>query len=162
MIDTYNPYVSTIVYNIIGVTMGSSEIEEIVSDTFYILWINAHCVQRGKVKAYLAAVARNKAKEYLRKCGREVPLEEDIILVADDDPAHEITEQEQARFLREAVLAMPFPEWEIFYRYYYYYQPVAAIAEEMGINLSTVKTKLHRGRKKLKEILIKGGYPVEN
>lgn len=27
---------------------------------------------------------------------------------------------------------------EIFIRYYYYYQPVSLIAEEMGINISTV------------------------
>jgi DNA-directed RNA polymerase specialized sigma24 family protein len=31
----------------------------------------------------------------------------------------------------------------------------------MGINPSTAKTKLRRGREKLKEVLLEGGYGVE-
>ena len=46
-------------------------------------------------------------------------------------------------------------------RYYYFYQPVSTIAEEMGLESANVKTKLFRGRKKLKEVLEKGGYFVE-
>ena len=38
MIDTYNPYVSTIVYNIIGGRMTQADVEETVSDVFFALW----------------------------------------------------------------------------------------------------------------------------
>ena len=38
---------------------------------------------------------------------------------------------------------------------------VAAVLEEMGLESANVKTKLFRGRKKLKEVLEKGGYFVE-
>ncbi|MFR7742746.1 MAG: sigma factor-like helix-turn-helix DNA-binding protein [Acutalibacteraceae bacterium] len=44
----------------------------------------------------------------------------------------------------------------MFLRYYYFYQPVSTIAEEMGLESANVKTKLFRGRKKLKEVLEKG------
>jgi RNA polymerase sigma-70 factor (ECF subfamily) len=48
---------------------------------------------------------------------------------------------------------MELPDREIFLRHYYYYQGVSRIAEEMDMNVSTVKTHLARGRQKLKSIL---------
>lgn len=43
----------------------------------------------------------------------------------------------------------------------YYGQTVARAAEEMGMNLSTAKSRLRRGRERLKEALRKAGYDVE-
>lgn len=160
-IDRYAAYVNTIIYNIIGLSMSTFDIEEVSSDVFFTLWVNAKNISPGKVKAYLGGVTRNKAKEYTRKIGAEVPLEDDVILISEENLEQDFEEREQARFIREAVLAMQYPDREIFLRYYYYYQPVAEIALEMNINVSTVKMKLHRGRKALKEKLTKGGYTIE-
>ena len=77
-----------------------------------------------------------------------------------DTPQADI--EELARFPREAVLSMGETEREIFLRYYYAYEPIAEIAEALGIPLSTVKIRLRRGRQKLKEILQKGGYACED
>lgn len=161
-IDHYTAYVNTIIYNLIGQTASALDMEAISSDVFFTLWNNAGRIQSGKVKAYLGAVARNKAKEHVRKLGREVPLEEDIIIDSGENVEREFTIREQAKFIRETVLALPQPEREIFLRHYYYYQPVAVIAEEMGINISTIKTKLHRGRKILKASIVKGGFCIED
>lgn len=62
----------------------------------------------------------------------------------------------------KAKLALPYPDREIFLRHYYYCQSLKTISQEMDINISTIKTKLHRGRKKLKEIIIKGGNYEKN
>ena len=161
-IDRYAAYVSTIVYNVGGASMPGTDIEETASDVFFTLWVNARRVLPGKVKAYLGGVARNKAKEYARSRGMGEPLEDDLIVISDEDVERGFEEREQAGYIRRAVLAMQYPEREIFFRYYYYCQPVADIAADMGLNPSTVKTKLHRGRKKLKDILIQGGYTVED
>ena len=40
-------------------------------------------------------------------------------------------------------------------------EEVARAAEEMGMNLSTAKSRLRRGRERLKEALRKAGYDVE-
>ena len=61
---------------------------------------------------------------------------------------------------RIACADVPQPGREIFFRYYYYCQPVAQIAQEMALNPASVRTRLHRGRQKLKETLTKGGYPI--
>lgn len=40
-------------------------------------------------------------------------------------------------------------------RFYYYYQKSADIAADMGLNESTVRTKLNRGRAKLRDFLLR-------
>ena len=160
MIDRYSAYVSTIIYNIIGSFMTVSDIEEVASDVFLTLWSNAEKVRPGKVKAYLSGIARNKAKEKTREMGYALPLDDDVVIISDIDLERDIEAREQERFIRQAVLAMPHPDREIFLRHYYYCQTVSQISEERGINASTVKTKLRRGREKLKQILREGGYGI--
>lgn len=157
-IDRYSAYVSTIVYNIIGSAMTVSDVEEVASDVFITLWSNADKIHPDKIKAYLSGIARNKAKKKTREIGREIPLCEDIVIISDIDLERDFEQQEQARFIKQAVFAMQPPDREIFLRHYYYCQSVSQISDETGINISTVKTKLRRGREKLKEILREGGY----
>ena len=157
MIDRYAAYVGAIICNIIGSFMTASDVEEVASDVFLALWSNAEKIRPGKVKAYLSGIARNKAKEKTREMGRELPLEDDAVILSDLDVERDFEEREQAGFIRRAVLAMSHPDREIFLRHYYYCQPVSQIAGEMGINPSTVKTKLRRGREKLKKQFGEGG-----
>ena len=161
-IRRYAPYVNTIVFNILGEAMSVRDVEEVSSDVFLVLWNNADRVRPGKVKAYLSGVARNKARDRLRQTGRELPLEEDILLTADTDMEHDLEVREQARLVKQAIQNMDQPDREIFLRHYYYGQPLSRIAEEMEMNLSTVKTRLRRGRSKLKDELRKGGFCDED
>jgi RNA polymerase sigma-70 factor (ECF subfamily) len=161
-IERYSAYVSAVVHNIIGQMMSESDTEEVVSDVFMTLWANADKVETGKVKAYLGAVARNKAKAKTRELGYNVPLEDDLIVLPDGGLERAAEERELHDALRLAVRSMPPPDREIFLRHYYYYQGVSKISSEMNINPSTVKTHLRRGREKLKEKLIKGGFKSES
>ena len=161
IIDRYSAYVGTIIENILGDFMTTADIEEAAMDVFLILWRNSEKVRQGKLKAYLGGLARNKAREKLRRAKQDIPLEEDMILISDENPERDFSAKEQARFIRLALAKMPYPDREIFIRHYYYYQTVEALAREMGMNPSTVKTKLRRGREKLKEVLLEGGYGVE-
>ena len=63
---------------------------------------------------------------------------------------------------RRAVDSLPEPDGEIFRRHYFLYQKTEAIAADMGINAATVRTKLARGRKRLKAYLTERGYSVES
>ena len=159
--ERYTPYVHTIISNILGGVMSARDREEVSSDVFLVLWKNAGKIRPGKVKAYLSGTARNMAKDRLRQAGRDLPLEEDILVVSTEDVERELELREQAGIVRRAMLRMGQPDREIFLRRYYYYQPLVQIAEEMGMHLSTVKTRLRRGREKLKDELRKGGYDIE-
>ena len=157
LIECYAGYVNTIIYNIIGGTMTAFDVEEVVSDVFLALWENADKAKVNTLKAYLGSIARNKAKNKLRELAIEVPIEDDFIIVSDSTPESKLIDTEQRVRVKKAVLSMRHPDREVFLRHYYYYQGVAQIAEEMDMNVSTVKTRLVRGRQKLKEILNDGG-----
>ena len=87
-----------------------------------------------------------------------MPLEEDILdLPGLSDPTTQLEQAEEQELVRRAVEALPEEEREIFLRHYYYTQPVKEISLTMSLNESTVKSKLRRGRMKLKEALMKGG-----
>lgn len=150
-ISAYSGYVSAIIHNIIGEFMGLNDVEEAASDVFVALWENREKV--FFVKGYLAAVARNTAKNKLRSAGNDLSLEED--LVGETAPgADEVAQKRDlSRAVQRAVRDMEWPDREIFLRYYYYCQDQQTIAQEMDMNLSTVKTRLRRGRQRLKPLL---------
>lgn len=150
--DAYTPYVTAIIHNIIGSCMDMSDVEEVAADVFYKLWENAETVHSPK--GFLGTVARNLAKNKCRQLGYELPLEEEILVVDAGSPETELEEKELSRAVKLAVLGLPQPDREIFLRFYYYYQTMDVISEEMGINLSTVKTKLRRGRVRLRSVLV--------
>lgn len=54
------------------------------------------------------------------------------------------------------------PDNEIFVRYYKFGEKLNDIAAATGVNLSTVKTKLSRGKTKLKKILSNAEERYEN
>ena len=154
-IDRYTPYVTTIIYNVIGAYMDTADIEEVASDVFLAFWQNSQKVRPFAAKSYLGSIARNLAKNKLREMGNDLPLEEQILMVDEITPEQNLERRELSKSVRQAVMEMPDPEREIFLRYYYYYQKTDRIADEMNLNPSTVRSKLRRGRESLRSSLLK-------
>ena len=152
-IDKYSAYVGTVVSNFLKEDMTYADIEEVTADVFVTLWKSAQKLYPLNLKGYLSRVARSLSMQKLRERVNSLPLDEDIIIIDDDSPFDGLAQEEQDNIVRQAVLAMPMPEREIFLRFYYYNQGVSVISEQMGINLSTVKTKLRRGRESLRQHL---------
>ena len=150
-IDRYTPYLSTVLYRTAGPGLPREDIEEIVSDVFVCLWQNAGRIQaeKGGIRPYLAAAARNFA---FKRLGRQHLCEslDEVEIAGGPGAAEELAERET---LWGAVMELGEPESELFVRYYRYGQTLQEIAGATGLKLSTVKTKLSRGKKKLKTIL---------
>ncbi len=158
LMDKYIPYVSAVVWNLLRASMTREDAEEVVSDVFLAAWNQAGDIRPDAVKAWLGAVARNKAKQKLRSAGLDLPLEEDALEIsAEDTPEITMTRTEEARLVREAVESLGQPDREIFLRHYWYAQTVGEISAQLHLNESTIKTKLRRGRQRLKDILQKWG-----
>ncbi len=153
LIDKYGAYVSTIIWNVIGNRMSMADVEEVASDVFFALWNQAGKINASSAKGYLASMARNMAINKLRENGQELNLEENIIAMENSDLEDTYVLKESRAIVRHSVNNMKEPEREILIRYYYYYQTMEKISQEMEINLSTVKTKLRRSREVLKEVL---------
>ena len=153
-IDRYGGYVTAIIRGIIGQSMTVADVEEAASDVFLAFWNSAGRVHSGSAKAYLAATARNSARNKLRQLTPTVPLPENLVLVDPHTPQGLLEQREQAAAVQRALLAMEDTDRELFLRYYYYYQKISQIAAAMDMKESTVKSRLSRGREKLKASLL--------
>lgn len=162
VMDAYTPYVAAIVKNIIEPPLQPEDIEEVVSDVFLALWKNAGAVEEGKLRPWLAAVTRNRAKDRLRALHLSLPLEEDALELTAEGPEAEALRQEAIEATRQAVEALPEPDRSIFRRYYYLYQKTDEIAQDMGLSPSIVRNRLSRGRGKLRNILAERGLGCES
>lgn len=158
LMDRYIPYVSTVCWNILRGSMTPQDAEEVVSDVFLAAWNQAGDIKPGAAKAWLGAVARNKARTKLRQVNKELPLAEDILEIPDENtPVTAAERAEERKLVRKAVDQLGEPDREIFLRHYYYAQTVNEISQVMRLNESTVKTKLRRGRMRLRTILLRWG-----
>lgn len=134
-----------------------------VADTFIALWETAERIdleRYSSIKAYIAVIARNKAKDRLRSIhGQDLQLSDDILIV-DNSMERLILQKEQQRIIKKTLMQLKPLDWKIFISYYYQYKKVNEIAGELQMNPQTVKTRLRRGRELLKKILIKEGYGI--
>lgn len=159
LMERYTPYVSSVVYRILRGRRADGE--ELTADVFLAAWDNRDKLRPGQVKGYLGAIARNRAFNLLRADRESLPLEEDVLLLETDGPDQELDRRETARIVNKALSRLDRPQRELFVRHYYYGQTVQEAALAMGLNLSTAKTWLRRGRETLKAILEKEGYGHE-
>jgi len=152
-IDKYSNYVGTVVNSIIGSSMSHEDVEEVTADVFVTLWKSAENLIPLNLKGYLSRVARSLSMQKLRERVQELPLDEDILILDEDSVFDSLEREEQDQIIRKQVYSMPQPDKEIFLRFYYYCQSVSVIAEQMQMNPSTIKTKLKRGRERLRHYL---------
>ena len=160
-IEQYSAYVCAIARNIVDPPLQAEDVEEIASDVFIRLWQNAAQIEPGKLRPWLAAVTRNRARDRLRHLHLPEPLEEAELEFTLDDPENGLVRGELLRLTREAVERMPEPDRDIFLRHYYLYEKTDAIARELGMNPATVRTRLARGRERLRAYLNERGYSCE-
>ena len=148
LIDCYAPYVCGVAARILP--GHPEEWEELAGDVFLAAWDNRKKLRPGQVKGWLSTVARNRA--FNRRRGHR-----------EDLPQSEAEYRELRSTLALALGSLDQQDRELFVRHYYYGQTVARAAEEMELNLSTAKTRLRRGRERLKTFLQEVGYePMEN
>ena len=159
LVERYTPYVSSVIARILR--GRQADVEELTADVFLAAWENRDRLRPGKVKGYLGAIARNRAFNLLRADRVNLPLEDDVLLLETDGPEKELDRRETARIVDRALSQLDRPQRELFVRHYYYGQTVREAALAMGVNLSTAKTWLRRGRETLKNILMKEGYGNE-
>lgn len=162
IIKTYSTYVRTIAANITIPPLQREDVEEVASDAFLAVWDHAAEIEEGKLKAYLAAVTRNLAKNKLRYLHLSVPLEEEYMVLTVPGLEEELLEKDIRRLTRQAVEDLPEPDRSIFMRYYFLYQKTEDIAAALELNPAAVRQRLSRGREKLKKHLEERGYRCED
>ena len=153
----YTPYVGAVLCGVLAGRACREDVEELSADVFLTLWAHREELRaENGLRPWLGAVARNKARDWLRRSRDTLPLD-DAIPIGDQDTPEEIAQQrDQAARLWAAVDGLEEPDRTLFFRYYYQGDKLMDVARDLGLNASTAKQRLFRGRQKLKKQLMEG------
>jgi RNA polymerase sigma-70 factor (ECF subfamily) len=157
----YGGYVAAVVFNTTGSAISQEDRDEVVADVFVSLWKNAAEIDIDRpLKPWLAVVARNAAINKSRGVRElNVPLEFPFV-DSRPSPHAEYEAVESSSILRKTLNSFDRIDQEIFHRFYFWCQTTATISQDLGMNESTVRSKLSRGREKLKLELAREGYVI--
>lgn len=116
---------------------------------------NANAEDERRERAWLFKVASNLCKDYWRSPWhrKTVPLPSELPI--DEDMEENALQKENDEKILMAVLKLPFKYRQVIHPFYYEDMSAEEISGVTGINLSTVYTRLSRGRDLLKKALPK-------
>lgn len=150
-------YTPLLRYIIAPILTDERDREECLSDVLLRVWDSIGTFDPGKaaLTTWLTHLARNAALNRRRaneRCREGGGLDETMADAA-DGPEQSLLKAEAARALWAAVERLGRRDRELFLRKYYYYQPTAQIAAELGLTLRAAEGRLYRIRRHLREEL---------
>ena len=163
IVDEYSAYIYKIIRNVANDYLSSEDMEEIVTDTFFILWKNQNKLEDEKVlRSYIAGIVKNLIKEKTRVININADISDYENIIQDSLKIDMIYEQREKLYLIEkTVRSMKEEDISIFNLYYYSSMSIKEISQILNITEFNIKSRLYRLRKKIKKELIKGGYSNE-
>jgi RNA polymerase sigma-70 factor (ECF subfamily) len=130
--------------------------EDLLSEVFLDVWRQAVSFEsRSSVSTWLLAIARYMALSARRRRTDAELDEATISMVPDmtDDPEVALQKKDRAEALRQSLPRLSPEHRDVIDLAYYHSKSVKEIAEIVGINEATVKTRMFYARKKLAELV---------
>jgi RNA polymerase sigma-70 factor (ECF subfamily) len=131
--------------------------EEVVQEAMVNVWRKAgqFDAARASASTWIFTIARNVRIDLLRKARRPEPDLNDPALVADPaPPAHDIVSRDQeARRLEAVVATLPAEQREVLHLAFFEEKAHGVVAQELGIPLGTVKSRIRLAFKRLRSEL---------
>lgn len=109
-----------------------------------------------KFGSWLFGIAHQKCIQHWRKSGREEPLDADFAEAVpgdEADPSELLLREEQEVKFMQALNQLPPPQREALLLHFIEEFSLGEIAGITGVSLGTVKSRLHYGKKALRELL---------
>lgn len=136
---------------------GPDVAEEVVQETMVNVWRKAKQFdpQKASASTWIFTIARNLRIDLLRKANRPVPDMNDPALAPEPElRAHEkISQAQEAERLKTAVAGLPKEQQEVLHLAFFEEKAHAAVAEELGIPLGTVKSRIRLAFKRIRSEL---------
>lgn len=145
-----------------SITRDSHIAQDVVQETFIKAFDKLHTLKdEEKFESWLAIICSRKAKDFLRKSKRWNDFAtSDVFIDSESLKNEEVNTVEtviEHRFLKQYIrekIATMKPEYqEVLILKYEYELKETEIAEALEINIGTVKSRLHRAKKYLKELI---------
>lgn len=137
--------------------------EDVVQDAFLSVWRKAasYALGRGSVRTWLGSIVRNRAIDVVR-ASRERTLPDATSLLGIVDPRPAVDDEVAVRFdgerVRSAILRLPDDQRQAINLAFYGGLSHSEIADETGIPLGTVKSRIRLGMQRLRSTLAGQGY----
>ncbi len=158
IVDDYTPYIRKIIQNMVGNNLTEEDKEEIILDTFFVLWKKYNeNIKINFLDSYIAGVARNLVKEKLKTLRYNIDIEQYQNSIEYSYLETYTQEREEIKELYNKINNLKENDIKIIKMFYYSNKSIKDIAKELKISEVNVKTKLHRIRKKIRQELRKGG-----
>lgn len=159
LMERYAAYVVAIVSRVGGNLLSVEDVEEITSDVFYTIWKNrSNLIETDSLKPYIGQIARNMARSKMVKYKDYKVLEDEILGSNTQSLEDFILQKEQILFLNDYIDKLAYPDKDILRAFYMEEYKLDEIATRYQIPLSTVKSKVYRGKKEILKKFIAGGY----
>jgi RNA polymerase sigma-70 factor (ECF subfamily) len=156
---TYGPGAKAVAQRIVG---SPTLADEVVQEAFLSVWQHAGNYRKelGSLRGWVFAAVHNRAVDAVRReqaIRRRVQEEETLHIPDADDIADEVVESdevaEQRRRIRRALEHLPAEQRAVLERMYFEGRTQAAISEETGIPLGTVKSRTLLAMRRLRKEL---------
>lgn len=158
LVAKYQSMVCAITY---GATGDISISEELAQEAFVKAWKDlAQLRELTKFKAWVCSITRTTISNYRRRekknlISKATPLESAGAISADvPDPGHNLMAKEQQAVVAQALLQLPESYREPLILFYRQNQSTRQVAEQLELSEDNVRTRLHRGRKMLREQVV--------
>ena len=134
--------------------------EEVVQDVFLAYAKNSEKFeQRSSLKTYLVKITVHKSHDYLRSWKRKWQQFTQVKTVTHSIETEKVIDEEK-QTLVQGLLQLPIHYREALILYYYDDYNIPEIANILQVSENTVKTRLVRGRVKLKQLLQETSWEV--
>jgi len=154
--DQYGRTVFGVLYRLLG---APEPAEEVAQDAFHAVWRRAATYQpdRGSVRTWLLAIARNAAIDWRRTKGkrieREAAIDEAMQFVEDTRVEDRVIASLSAERVRAAVATLPDEQRVVLSLAFWSGLSQSEIAARTGTPLGTVKSRVRLGLSKLRDRL---------
>lgn len=157
IIDDFSSYVQKIINNMANQSLTYEDKEEILADTFFVLWKNRYNTILS-LDSYIAGITRNLVREKLKKktITYDISDYENIL----EFPISSLypAEREEISKIEKSLFNLKTIDIKIVNMFYYSELSIKDISKKLNISEFNVKTRLYRIRKKIKKELNIGGY----
>ncbi len=145
--------------NIVSSRLGrSEETEDVVQEVFLSAMKNLNRFRgESRLSSWLGQIAVNSCHSHWRKVSAQRKTLAGVAKVVDQtalpEPETVVMERETFCRVRQAVQALPGPYRQVVVLLYFDQIPTAEVAEALSVPAASVRSRVHRARKRLRELL---------
>jgi RNA polymerase sigma-70 factor (ECF subfamily) len=154
--DRFSPKLFGLILHFLKI---QDDAEEVLQEVFIQMWDQAGRFDpaRSTVEAWLVMIARSRALDRLRRKSNTVPLSFDIAgLELDGSPLSNLERSDEAWRVLQGLKALPPDQSEAIQLAFYGGLTHNQIAQQLGIPVGTVKTRIRLGMIRLRTLLNSG------